>query len=172
MSLLKENEEQKEESKNEFFENKKVSKLPPLFPIKEKLPNFDDRNKYFYLQISGLVEKGYIFESDGICVKYQFVRENDWSILNGLEWNVSQHAFKSYSNKKSVTWNLPFEVAYRSLNPRGWPKIILSCSGPDFFGREINIAFGGTHVPTQPGRFCKKAYCKSPFIFPYSNNCF
>ncbi len=49
-------------------------------------------------------------------------------------------------------WNFPIEVVYRSLNPYGWPQLVLTCSGKDFLGRENNYAYGCTHIPTIPGR--------------------
>jgi len=42
-------------------------------------------------------------------------------------------------------------MVYKSVNPHGWPQMMITCNGRDFLGRENNYAFGSVFVPTIPG---------------------
>lgn len=42
---------------------------------------------------------------------------------------------------------------YNSLSPTGWPQIVVSVYGFDFFGRDVLIGTGCVHVPIGPGSF-------------------
>eukprot|EP01113_Clastostelium_recurvatum_P045659 TRINITY_DN7871_c0_g1_i2.p1 TRINITY_DN7871_c0_g1~~TRINITY_DN7871_c0_g1_i2.p1 ORF type:complete len:127 (+),score=2.96 TRINITY_DN7871_c0_g1_i2:132-512(+) len=42
---------------------------------------------------------------------------------------------------------------YRSTNPFGWPRLVVSVYGSDLFGRSIVVGYGSIIVPTCPGRF-------------------
>lgn len=59
-------------------------------------------------------------------------------------------------------WNLPFECSFRSLNPSGWPQIVLTCCSPDFLGREVVKGYGVINIPTQPGRHERTVQIFSP----------
>jgi B9 domain-containing protein 1 len=47
---------------------------------------------------------------------------------------------------------MPFECSFRSLNPSGWPQLVITCIYPDFLGREVVKGYGVVHIPTTPGR--------------------
>jgi B9 domain-containing protein 1 len=64
---------------------------------------------------------------------------------------MSQKATTSSNLNKSLVWNFPFDVTYRSTNPSGWPQIVVVVKGPDFFGRSTVRGYGSVHVPTSPG---------------------
>lgn len=57
---------------------------------------------------------------------------------------------------------MPFECSFRSLNPYGWPQIVVTCVCPDFLGREVVKGYGVVHVPTQPGRHERTIQIFSP----------
>lgn len=61
-----------------------------------------------------------------------------------------------------MVWNMPFEISYRSLNPFGWPQLVITCYSPNFLGREQILGYGVVHVPTQPGRHERTVHIFSP----------
>ena len=107
------------------------------------------------MSIAGQIEFGDFLELDGLAVKYHFVAGSaDWSLAGGDEKGAGQSAFKSsygHSTSNRIIWNLPFEAMYRSMNPHGWPQIVIYCTAVDTFGKEYVKAYGCTHVPIQPG---------------------
>ena len=65
----------------------------------------------------------------------------------------SQFSYKpSYGPSNRLVWNMPIEALYRSINPYGWPQLVLTCCGKDYLGRENNYAYGCTTVPVVPER--------------------
>jgi B9 domain-containing protein 1 len=61
-----------------------------------------------------------------------------------------------------MTWNLPFEVEFRSMNPHGWPKLVLYCVGRNEDGDEFVKAYGCAHIPISPGVHTKNIRMFSP----------
>lgn len=57
---------------------------------------------------------------------------------------------------------MPFEISYRSVNPSGWPQIVITCVSPNFFGDELIKGYGVVHVPTTPGRHERTVHVFSP----------
>ena len=109
---------------------------------------------FFYVTISGQINFGEFIDHDGLAVKYDFVAGPDWNIAGGDKSGQGQHAFKSSYGSvhaQRIVWNLPFEVTYRSMNPHGWPQIVIYCTYLDSDGDEYVKAYGCTHVPIQPG---------------------
>jgi hypothetical protein len=69
---------------------------------------------------------------DGLAVKYEFVAGPDWQLAcdKSKVKGESQHSFKGgYGAESSqrIVWNLEFEVTYRTMNPHGWPQLVLYC---------------------------------------------
>jgi B9 domain-containing protein 1 len=57
---------------------------------------------------------------------------------------------------------MPFESSFRSLNPSGWPQLVITCVYPDFLGREVAKGYGVVHIPTTPGRHERTVQIFSP----------
>lgn len=64
---------------------------------------------------------------------------------------MTQSATSLNAMNKKMVWNYPVDLTYRSLNPFGWPQLVVSVTGPDFFGRSVVRGYGSVHVPTSPG---------------------
>uniref|UniRef100_A0AAF5PL70 B9 domain-containing protein 1 n=1 Tax=Wuchereria bancrofti TaxID=6293 RepID=A0AAF5PL70_WUCBA len=47
---------------------------------------------------------------------------------------------------------MPIEATFTSTSPFGWPQIVLTCYGSDFFGNDVVCGYGAIHIPTVPGR--------------------
>ena len=61
-----------------------------------------------------------------------------------------------------MAWNLPFEITFRSMNPHGWPQLVLYCVYRDSNGQDFVKAYGSSHVPVSPGVSMKKIRMFSP----------
>uniref|UniRef100_A0A674HB22 B9 domain-containing protein 1 n=1 Tax=Taeniopygia guttata TaxID=59729 RepID=A0A674HB22_TAEGU len=70
----------------------------------------------------------------------------------GLEEGISQITSKSSVSPTTLVWNFPIDITFKSTNPFGWPQIVLSVYGPDFFGHDVVRGYGAVHVPFVPGR--------------------
>jgi len=142
---------QSEAPGQELFEIHKRPPTPQLL-----LPD----DSYFYLNISGQIESAQMLETDSLTVKYDFVEGNEWELIQGQNSGSSQCCFKG--NKKNLVFNFPFRLSYRSVNPKGWPQLVVTCIGPDFLGREVVKGYGNTYVPIQPGSHTKTLYLYKP----------
>ena len=80
-----------------------------------------------------------------------FVHGKDWAVAHGNKSGISQHAYKSMQTNDKIVWNFPFELTFKTNDIAGWPKVILSLTARDFFGRDVICGYGVMHVPTQPG---------------------
>ena len=83
------------------------------------------------------------------------------SLIDGSQ--ILVYSYKcEYGNSKRVVWNFPMEALFKSLNPHGWPKIVLNCHAKDFLGREYICAYGCTNIPVSPGRHERTVQMFSP----------
>jgi len=105
----------------------------------------------FILNVQGMIELGEFFDGDIINCKYDIEFGQDWELMNGLKTNQSQQACRTEGKDNFFIWNMPFEVCLRSTNPSGWPQLVVSCYGPDWFGREVLKAYGVCYFPTTKG---------------------
>ena len=136
-----------EESASNFNDSARASDINQrsnFLPAKDE----DYPYKAMYLMINGQIESASIPDNDGICIKFDILHGTEWVVKSGNETGVSQHAYKSMSTNDRVVWNFPFEMTYRMNDIPGWPKIVLSLTCRDFWGRDIICGYGIMHVPT------------------------
>ncbi|OXB68781.1 hypothetical protein ASZ78_002196 [Callipepla squamata] len=70
----------------------------------------------------------------------------------GLEEGISQITSRSDVAPAAFVWNFPIDITFKSTNPSGWPQIVVSVYGADFFGNDVVRGYGAVHVPFTPGR--------------------
>jgi len=58
---------------------------------------------------------------------------------------------------KDLVWAMPFNVAYNSSNPIGWPKMYFEIIGKDWRYRDIVKGYGCINIPLSAGRYTRKA---------------
>ena len=63
---------------------------------------------------------------DNLFVQYRFVHGPDWRIMQGIDNGFSQVAQKGSAGDASIVWNFPVDVTFKSTNPFGWPRLVLS----------------------------------------------
>ena len=119
-------------------------------------------NNCFVLNIQGIIECAQFFTSDSIFCKYDIVYGPDWKVISGQTSGQSQHACIGGSAYNFFVWNFPFETSFYSNNPIGWPKLVISCFYPDFFGREKLKGYGVIHIPCREGVHFRNLQMFSP----------
>ncbi|KAK8386673.1 hypothetical protein O3P69_017850 [Scylla paramamosain] len=110
----------------------------------------------FLLSVSGQVEAGRFMGGDNLHFNYCFTAGQDWEVVSGLEECVSQTACCSDDERQLFVWNFPIDITYKSTNPFGWPQIILSVYGTDFFGNIVIVGYAACHVPLTPGTHTRR----------------
>lgn len=117
------------------------------FPVRQE----DYPYSAMYLIVNGQIESASIPDYNGICIKFDMLHGLDWHIDSGNITGVSQHAYKSMQTNDRVVWNYPFEMTYRFNDVPGWPKVCLTLTCRDFWGRDVICGYGIMHVPTFSG---------------------
>lgn len=126
----------------------------PVLPLSD--------SSFFYLYASGQVESAVFSDADNLMVKYTFVAGKEWERVYGEATGCSQQSYKSRNSNKKIVWNFPFNIAFRSTCPKGWPQITLAIFGSDLLGREVVKGYATLHLPVQPGRHVKDVRCFRP----------
>ncbi|XP_032303570.1 B9 domain-containing protein 1 isoform X4 [Coturnix japonica] len=106
----------------------------------------------FMVAVNGQIESGQFPGFDDLYCKFCFVYGQDWVPAAGLEEGISQIASRSDVAPTSFVWNFPIDITFKSTNPAGWPQIVVSVYGPDFFGSDVVRGYGAVHIPFTPGR--------------------
>ncbi|KAI9205174.1 B9 domain-containing protein [Polychytrium aggregatum] len=122
---------------------------------------------FFSLLLTGQIESAYFPQHDNLYCKFSFAHGQDWIILHGLEEGITQQSLASSSPTVSTSaiatgllvrpcvWNFPIELAFKSTNIYGWPRIVVSVYGTDEFGRDVIRGYGTMLLPRSSGRFEK-----------------
>ncbi|KAL1243839.1 B9 domain-containing protein [Trichinella spiralis] len=112
----------------------------------------------FLLMINGQIETAQFFNASDIYCKYCFVHGPDWNVLSGIEEGLSQMCCRSSleNSADGFVLNFPVELTLKSTNPYGWPRLVLSCYGTDWFGNDVIRGYGFTHIPTSAGRHVRE----------------
>ncbi|CAL1273162.1 unnamed protein product [Larinioides sclopetarius] len=105
----------------------------------------------FLLMVSGQIETAEFPEIDDIYCKHCFVYGSDWVVTAGIEEGISQISKKSEETGQ-FTFNFPLDISFKSVNPFGWPQLVVSVYGMDFFGNDVVRGYGSVHVPIFAGR--------------------
>uniref|UniRef100_A0A8V5HB00 B9 domain-containing protein 1 n=1 Tax=Melopsittacus undulatus TaxID=13146 RepID=A0A8V5HB00_MELUD len=106
----------------------------------------------FLVSVTGQIESGRFPGFDDLYCKFCFVYGQDWVPTAGLEEGISQITSTSEVSPTTLIWNFPIDITFKSTNPSGWPQIVISVYGPDFFGHDVVRGYGAVHVPFVPGR--------------------
>ena len=91
-------------------------------------------------------------------MKYEFVYGNDWEKEDGLIKDTSQFSCKGDGSYNYYSFNQQFEISFRSINPYGWPQLVITCCTVDGEGNEVVKGYGCIHVPSSIGRHERKVH--------------
>ncbi|KAJ1461500.1 B9 domain-containing protein [Pelagophyceae sp. CCMP2097] len=115
----------------------------------------------FYIVVNGQIESAE-FAEDDLYVRYGFSFGADWTIVDGVETGLSQIARKNTGADQTVVWNFPIDIAFKSTNAFGWPRMSISVYGVDQFGRDVVRGYGSVLIPTYPGAYVRYAHVYTP----------
>ena len=123
---------------------------------KEEIMNFKEvsikKSLFFRIFISGTIEYGKFSSDDPIKAKYDFVAGEGWEKEDGAINGETQYSCKGEGLYNHHSYSQHFEISYRSINPFGWPQLVLNCFSVDNNGNETVKGYGCVHVPTSTGR--------------------
>ncbi|KYQ48223.1 B9 domain-containing protein 1 [Trachymyrmex zeteki] len=105
----------------------------------------------FFLSVIGSIEHAEFYEVNNVYCKYSFHFGPDWSVVAGIEEGLTQMCKCSNEPRNLAVWNFPLDITFKSTNPHGWPQLIMSIYGLDFFGRDVIRGYGVCHLPLKTG---------------------
>ncbi|XP_067216623.1 B9 domain-containing protein 1 isoform X1 [Linepithema humile] len=76
--------------------------------------------------------------------------------FKGIEEGLTQMCKCSNNPRNLAVWNFPLDVTFKSTNPHGWPQLVISIYGLDFFGHDIIRGYGVCHLPLKTGHHEKR----------------
>lgn len=69
---------------------------------------------------------------------------------------MSQIAVQRPYGSRELVWNFPVNSSWKSTNPHGWPRLVLSVFGPDELGNgDVVHGYGSTLLPISPGHLTR-----------------
>ena len=129
---------------------------------KEDVMNFKEisikKSLFFRLFISGTIEYGNFIGEEPTKIRYEFVSGEAWEKEDGSVNGDTQYSCKGEGLYNYYSYGQQFEISYRSINPYGWPQLVLNCFTIDSDGNEIIKGYGCVHVPTCTGRHTRKIH--------------
>ncbi|GBP39865.1 B9 domain-containing protein 1 [Eumeta japonica] len=107
----------------------------------------------FLVSISGQVE--YVYSAGGIfdeelSIQYETVWGPDWEVISGLTEATSQMARPGRDAEK-VVFNLPIELVFSSTNISGWPQLVFTMKGINYWGLCSVQGYALMLIPTTVG---------------------
>jgi len=109
----------------------------------------------FTVIVSGQVESAQFYSIDNAYCKYSFTYGLDWHAVQGVEQGISQISRKAGGNEQTIVWNFPIDIAFKSTNAHGWPRLVISVYNLDFLGRDVVRGYACVLVPPFPGRYVR-----------------
>ncbi|XP_032669464.1 B9 domain-containing protein 1 [Odontomachus brunneus] len=110
----------------------------------------------FFLSITGSIEHAEFYDVNNAYCKYGFHFGPEWNVVAGIEEGLTQMCKCSDDPRKLVVWNFPLDITFKSTNPHGWPQLIMSIYGLDFFGHDVIRGYGVCHLPLETGHHEKR----------------
>ncbi|XP_055323382.1 B9 domain-containing protein 1 [Sitodiplosis mosellana] len=108
-----------------------------------------EASEYFFINVTGQIDCAYYpigFDGHKLFVRYDVVAGPDWELVSGFSSGVTQNASVGQSNDK-VVFNMPMEMMFKSTNPFGWPQIVFSLYGTNWWRAESSKGYARIHVP-------------------------
>lgn len=106
----------------------------------------------FIVLLNGQIDSAEFLSFDNFYCKYSYVYGIDWKQVGGVHEGLSARCERQRFGNAEITIAMPIEATFTSTSPFGWPQIVLTCYGSDFFGNDVVCGYGAVHIPTVPGR--------------------
>lgn len=115
----------------------------------KELPGAGESETYFHLAVTGELESAcFPMGPDGssLFCRYDVVAGPDWELVSGMRSGITQSA-KAEHDYRTVVFNMPLEFTMKSTNPHGWPQIVFSLYGNNFWNVETNRGYARVYCP-------------------------
>ncbi len=129
----------------------------------------EDKEEFFTVVVSGQIESAEFPGASSLCCVYSFEYGHDWEITKPtgvdqvtIENGITQVSLRKSGNQPLYVWNFPIEIAFRSTNISGWPKLILTIAESNGKSKYKPIGYGWIHIPLSPGQFVNTVKLFSP----------
>lgn len=141
----------------------------------------------FFYSVHGQVRHGDLPFSQEAYVKTCYHHGSDWTLCQvsisgvllaeilfvelemslkfrqGVEEGISQIAALKSSGDRELVWNFPIKSSWKSTNPHGWPRLILSVYGSDGLGNnDVAYGYGSALLPISAGSFSTRVAIYRP----------
>ncbi len=114
-------------------------------------------------QVSFTIDLSYVtcnsWTSEDLSCNFQVQVGPDWQLVRGETAGATQLA--RHRDGKAV-FNFPINLVFSSSNISGWPRLIVTVLGTDFFGRQVVRGYSSLALPVAPGNFQKTARLYAP----------
>jgi B9 domain-containing protein 1 len=120
----------------------------------------------FHISICGQIESATFAlgtPGNSLFCRYDIVIGPDWELVSGLKSGITQCA-QVGRQRDLITFNMPLEATFKSTNPYGWPQIVFSIYGSNFWGLETVRGYSRLSIPLSGG---VQTYV-APIILPKS----
>mmetsp|Transcript_32536 Transcript_32536/g.76634 ORF Transcript_32536/g.76634 Transcript_32536/m.76634 type:complete len:107 (-) Transcript_32536:456-776(-) len=87
----------------------------------------------FEVHVMGQIESAFFPTEDNLYCNFCLQRGPDWQVVAGVEEGITQVASVPPGSMAKVVWNFPLEMTLKSTNVYGWPQLVLSVHGTDFW---------------------------------------
>ncbi|XP_055705698.1 B9 domain-containing protein 1 [Phlebotomus papatasi] len=125
-----------------------------------------DYEKHFHLSVFGQLETIFLplgCDSKSVYCRYEILAGPDWELVSGTKSGITQNCSASRHRFQEISFNMPLDFTYKSTNPFGWPQIVVSFWGSNFWGSEVCRGYARFHVPLSR----KHSYrIKAPILTP------
>jgi B9 domain-containing protein 1 len=128
----------------------------------------------FHVSICGQIEAATFplgISGNSLFCRYDIVTGPDWELMSGLASGITQCGHTG-RQRDQITFNMPMEATYKSTNPFGWPQVVFSLYGTNFWGLEKVRGYarltvplcGGVQTYTAPVILPKSVYILSAML--------
>ncbi|XP_055602494.1 B9 domain-containing protein 1 [Uranotaenia lowii] len=127
-----------------------------------------DGESFFHLAVTGQLHSAYFpMGPDGgnLFCRYDVIAGPDWELISGMRSGITQSASGS-GDYRRVVFNMPLEFTLKSTNPHGWPQIVFSLYGNNFWNVETNRGYARVHCPLSGS----KRVMQAPLFVPKFSN--
>mmetsp|Transcript_9595 Transcript_9595/g.8579 ORF Transcript_9595/g.8579 Transcript_9595/m.8579 type:complete len:189 (-) Transcript_9595:12-578(-) len=120
----------------------------------------------------GYIESGEFGDLNDLYCRYNFHIGPDWTIIGGIDSGISQTSVKRFYHNSDIIWNFPIDISFKSTNIFGWPRLVISVYGLDYFGRDVIRGYGSALIPLVNGSHAIDVEMYSPIASSLLNQVF
>ncbi|EQC31989.1 hypothetical protein SDRG_10189 [Saprolegnia diclina VS20] len=119
----------------------------------------------FHVMCTGQIQSITYDGVENLYCKYGLTYGSDWHLEHGVESGLSQIGYRAAA-RREIAFHFPLDMTFKTTNPFGWPRLVLSVYGMDMLGRDVIRGYGSVLLPTVAGTHTKRI----PLFKPQSSS--